>query len=107
MDFVIRGFAALGNEIDDGEAVSAILPHVRKSRATFMGEDRLIARFHADPRVRAFALERLREPSPPLAEMAGVYDTDSGIAPLILQRAAPLPTVFRRYIARRGKPTLR
>ena len=33
--------------------------------------------------------------------MAGVYATDSEIAPLILQRAAPLPTVFRRYIARR------
>ena len=101
-DFVIGGFAALGNEIDEGEAVSAILPHVRKSPATFRGEDRLIARFHADPRVRAFALERLREPSPPLAAMAGVYATDTEIAPLILQRAAPLPTVFRRYIARRA-----
>ena len=68
----------------------------------FTGEDGLIARFHADPRVKAFALERLREPSPPLAEMAGVYATDTEIAPLILQRAAPLPTVFRRYIARRA-----
>ena len=55
-DFVIGGFAALGNEIDDGEAVSAILPHIRKSPATFRGERGLIARFHADPRVRAFAL---------------------------------------------------
>ena len=34
--------------------------------------------------------------------MAGVYATDTEIAPLILQRAAPLPTVFRRYIARRA-----
>ena len=101
-DFVIEGFAALGNEIDDGEAVSAILPHVRKSPARSMGEARLIARFHADPRVRAFALERLREPSSPLVAMAGVYATDNEIAPLILQRAAPLPTVFRRYIARRA-----
>ena len=101
-DFVIRGFAALGNEIDEGKAVSAILPHVRKSTSMFTGEDRLIARFHADPRVKAFALERLRESSPPLAVMAGVYATDPEIAPLILQRAAPLPTVFRRYIARRA-----
>ena len=101
-DFVIGGFAALGNEIDDGAAVSAILPHVRKSRATFLGEDGLIARFHADPRVKAFALERLREPSPPLVAMADVYAGDAEIAPLILQRAAPLPTVFRRYIARRA-----
>ena len=101
-DFVIRGFAALGNEIDEGKAVSAILPHVRKSTSMFTGEDRLIARFHADPRVKAFALERLREPSPPLAEMAGVYAADTEVAPLILQRAAPLPTVFRRYIARRA-----
>ena len=102
IDFVIRGFAALGKGIDDKEAMSAILPHVRKSRAAFRGEDTLIARFHADPRVRAFALERLRKRSPPLAAMAGVYDTDSEVAPLILERAAPLPTVFRRYIARRA-----
>ena len=101
-DFVIRGFAALGNEIDEGEAVSAILPHVRNSPAMYRGEGGLIARFHADPRVRAFALERLREPSPPLVAMAGVYATDTEIAPLILQRSAPLPTVFRRYIARRA-----
>ena len=101
-DFVTRGFAALGNEIDERKAVSAILPHVRKSTSMFTGEDRLIARFHADPRVRAFALERLREPSPPLAVMAAVYATDTEIATLILRRAAPLPTVFRRYIARRA-----
>ena len=101
-DFVIGGFAALENEIDDGEAVSAILPHVRKSPARFGGEGKLIARFHADPRVREFALERLREPWPPLVAMASVYATDTDIAPLILQRAAPLPTVFRRYIARRS-----
>ena len=101
-DFVIRGFAALGNEIDDGAAVSAILPHVRKSRSIFQGEGGLIARFHAEPRVRAFALERLAKPWPPLAAMAGVYAADAEIAPLILQRAAPLPTTFRRYIARRA-----
>ncbi len=101
-DFVIRGFAALGNEIDDWEAVSAILPHVKKSQAIFRGEGGLIARFHADPRVREFALERLREPSPPLDAMARVYDADPEIAPLILQRAAPLPKVLRRYIARRA-----
>ena len=101
-DFVIGGFAALGNAIDDGEAVSAILPHVRKSPATYRGEGGLISRFHADARVKEFALERLREPWPPLAAMAGVYGSDAEIAPLILQRAAPLPTVLRRYIARRA-----
>ena len=101
-DFVIGGFAALGNEIDDGAAVSAILPHVKKSPAMYRGEGGLIARFHSDPRVRAFALERLREPSAPLVAMADVYATDTEIAQLILQRAAPLPTVFRRYIARRA-----
>ena len=101
-DFVIRGVAALGNEIDEWVAVSAILPHVRKPPAMLLGERALIARFHADSRVRAFAMERLREPSPPLAAMAGVYAPDTEIAPLILQRAAPLSTVFRRHIARRA-----
>ena len=101
-DFVIGGFAALGDDIDDAEAVSAILPHVKKVPAVFAGEGGLIARFHADPRVRGFALRRLRERSPPLAPMASVYGSDTEIAPLILRRAAPLPTVFRRYIARRA-----
>ena len=99
-DFVIEGFAAVGNEIHEGETVSAVLPHVRKSPAMFGGG--LIARFHADPRVREFALERLRKSSAPLVAIASVYGSDTEIAPLILQRAAPLPTVFRRYIARRA-----
>ena len=68
----------------------------------FGAEDGLIARFHADPRVREFALERLRKSSAPLVAIASVYGSDTEIAPLILQRAAPVPTVFRRYIARRA-----
>ena len=101
-DFVMQGLAALGGEIDDAAAVSALLPHIRKSAPAFRPDGELIARFHADPRVKAFALERLREPWPPLMAIACVYAADSDIAPLILQRAAPLPTVFRRYIARRA-----
>ena len=101
-DLVIRGFAALGEDIDDAQAVSAILRHVRQRPVMVGGEDALIARFHADPRVRAFALARLQESSPPLAGVASVYGTDMEIARLILQRAAPLPTVLRRYIARRA-----
>ena len=102
MDFVIRGFATLGNEIDEREVVSAIMPHFGNSPVVFRGEGELISRFHADSRVRTYALERLQKPSPPLVEMAGVYDTDTEIAPLILQRVSPLPTVYRRYIARRA-----
>lgn len=102
MDFVIRGFAALGNGIDEERAVSAILPRFGKTAPAFRGEGRLIARFHADPRVRALAMQRLREPLPPLAAMAGVYGSDPEVAPLILQRAAPLQKAFRRYIARRA-----
>lgn len=102
MDFVTRGFSALGNKIDEGEAVSAIMPHVSNPSNMFRGEGDLISRFHADSRVRAFALERLKKPSPPLVKMAGVYAADIEIAPLILQRASPLPTVSRRYIARRA-----
>ena len=101
-DLVIRGFGALGKEIDASVAVSAIMPHVRKAPAVFSGEKTLIARFHTDPRVRALAMERLQGPLAPLATMAGVYAADAEIAPLILQRAAPLSKVFRRYIARRA-----
>ena len=101
-DFVIRGFAALGNVIDEEKAVSSVLPHVRKSPAMFGGERSLIVQFHTDTRVREFALARLLERSPPLAAIASVYSNDREIASLILQRAAPLPTVFRRHIARRA-----
>ena len=102
MDFVIKGVTALGNEIDESVAVSAIMSHVGRSPATFLGAETLIARFHADPQVRVFAMERLRGPSPPLAAMASVYAADTEIAPMILQRAAPLSTGFRRHIARRA-----
>ena len=57
--------------------------------------------------MRAFALGRLQEPSPPLAGVASVYGTDREIARLILQRAAPLPTVLRRLHREEGNPALR
>ena len=101
-DFVIRGFAALGNQLDKGKAVSAVLPHVKKSPSRFLGEEGLIAGFPTDPRVREFALERLQGPTPPLAAIAIAYEDDEEIASLVLQRAAPLPKVFRRYIAKRA-----
>ena len=101
-DFVIRGFCSLPDGIDDAQAVSAVLPHVERQAVPWSGEGALITRFYADPRVREFALKRLREPAPPLAEMASVYSTDPEIAPLILDRAGPLPTVLRRYVARRA-----
>ena len=69
----------------------------------FRGEGALIARFHADPRVRALRDGAIAGAIAPSSEaMAGVYAADTEIAPLILQRAAPLSTVFRRYIARRA-----
>ena len=102
-DFVARGFAELDRIDDENTAVSALLPHVvRIDPIGFQGADTIISRFPTDPRVRAFALERLQKPSPPLAAMAGAYATDREIAPLILRSAAPLPKVFRRYIARRA-----
>ena len=102
VDFVVRGFTTLGNGLNDEEIVSNIIRHITRPPKWFNGEEELFARFYRDPRVRSLALERLREPSPPLTQLAGVYADDSEIAHLILQRAAPLPTSFRRYIARRA-----
>ena len=101
-DFVILGFAALGDEIDAAQAVSAILPHVGSAPAMLGSEDVLIGRFHGDPRVRECALRRLQESSPPLVQMARAYAGDPEIATRILKRAAPLPTAFRRFLARRA-----
>ena len=102
LDFVILGFARLGDEIDAAQAVSAILPHVKRAPAMLGSEDVLIGHFHADARVRECALRRLQEASPPLVQMARAYAGDPEIATLILKRAAPLPTAFRRFLARRA-----
>ena len=102
LDYVIQGFSALGENIDDARAVSAILPHIGKVERVFAGHNVLIGRFHADARVREFALRRVHEPFPPLDQMASVYGNDSEIASLILKRAASLPKVLRQFIARRA-----
>ena len=101
-DFVFKGFAALGNDIDDSKAVSAFLPHIPMRQGIYSHVGPLITRFYADPRVREFVIKRLHERSPPLTQIASVYSGDSEIASLILRRAAPLPTKFRRYIAKRA-----
>ena len=102
LDFVILGFAALGDEIDAREVVSLVLPHVTKAAAVLATDALLIGHFHADQRVRDFALRRLREPSPPLTHIASAYAGDPEIATLVLERAAPLPTRPRRFLARRA-----
>lgn len=102
LDFVILGFAALGDDIDDAQAVSAILPHVSKRTSQITDDGALITRFYADSRIREFALRRMHKPFPPLGEMASVYRDDSEIASLLLNRAAPLPKLFRQFIAKRA-----
>ena len=102
VDFVVRGFTALGDGVNEEEIVSNILRHIKQHRTRFNGEEELFARYFRDPRVRALAIERLEQPSPPLTQLACVYDDDSEIAGLILRRVAPLPTSFRRFIARRA-----
>ena len=102
LDLVILGFVALGDDIDSAQAVSTILPHVSKHTGRITSDGALITRFYADPRIREFALRRMHEPFPPLGEMASVYGDDSEIASLLLKRAAPLPKLFRQFIAKRA-----
>lgn len=104
-DFLITGFSAL-DDVDDAAVVTAVLPHVETPRHFASGQDALIGRFHADPRVRHLAIQTLRAPSPPLPLIAMVYAKDREIASLVLDRAAPLPTVLRRYIAQRASQRL-
>ena len=87
--------------------MSAILPHIRKSRSILLGESQLIARFHADPRVRAFALERLAQPSPPLEAMAGVYSADAEIVPLDTAACGTAADGISPIHCEKGKPTFR
>ena len=105
-DFLIAGFSALDGIVDDADVVTAVLPHVETPRHFASGQDALIGRFHADPRVRNLTIQSLRAPSPPLPLIATVYANDREIASLVLNRAAPLPTVLRRYIAQRASQRL-
>ena len=106
-DFVIKGVAALGNEIDERAAVSAILPHVRKPPAVLLGESALIARFHADSRVKAFAMEQLQEPSPPLVAMAGVYASDQRDRAIDIAACGAVADGVPPIHCEEGEPTLR
>lgn len=101
-DFVIRGFAALGCAPNDAEVVTAVLPHVPARWGIDTGVATLIEYFHGDPRVRAFALERLRRRSPPLEAIAAAYRDDVELRGAVLQLSSPLPTFLRRRIARRA-----
>lgn len=102
VDFVIQGFAQIHDAIEEERTVTAILPHVRDSPSPFGGESGLITKFHSEPRVREYAIQRMRRRSPPLISLAAVYAEDEEISSLILERAAPLPTKLRRYIAKRA-----
>ena len=101
-DFVLQGFRALGDKVEDERVVSSIIRHVRNSRNMFNGEAELFDRYYKDTRVRMYASERLNESSPPIVHLASVYEDDVEIANLILRRAAPLATSFRRHIAKQA-----
>jgi energy-coupling factor transporter ATP-binding protein EcfA2 len=94
-DFIARGLAILGCTSEDTEAIDTLLAAVNRGVPAFDPGQVLIEHFHASHRVKEYALQTLKDRSPPLATLARVYENDPEIRALVLAFASPLPAPLR------------
>jgi hypothetical protein len=94
-DLIAHGFAALGCTAADSEVVDVLLAAVGEHAPAFDPGPPLLEHFSANPRVRQYAVNTLKNRAPPLASVALAYKDDSEIRRLILSFANPLPATLR------------
>lgn len=97
-DMLAVGLAACGCDHADDEAVAAILLRPVRGRRAFDPADTLFRKFGKHPRVRALALERVRQSDGSLSAIAEGYQNDVELEPLLFAAAAPLPVELRTQI---------
>jgi len=97
-DLLAAGLEACGCDAADNEAVAAILAFPEKLRGLFDASYILFRAFGAHAKVRALALERVREADGPLAAIADGYADDPEFAPALFDAAVPLPVDLRTQI---------
>lgn len=98
LDMVIAAFSQL--DVSGHKEVLDILVSkaLREPDDVFSGLGKLVALYPQDIRVKAFALERLKERNPPIAMLATAYSDDSIVQQLIARRVGPLSAVMRLQI---------
>lgn len=97
-DLLAAGLESCGCVAADNEAVAAILDFPELLRGMYDASNPLFHTFGAHARVRALALERLREADGPLSEIAAGYANDLEFAPALFDAATPLPVDLRTQI---------
>lgn len=97
-DLLVVGLEACGCDATDNEAVAAILDFPDQLRGTFDPSYPLFRAFGAHVRVRALALERVREADGPLAAIAAGYADDPEFTPALFDAALPLPVDLRTQV---------
>ncbi|SAL72411.1 NACHT domain protein [Caballeronia udeis] len=94
-DFITRGLAILGCTAKDTEVINTLLAGINRGVPAFDPGQVLIEHFHASPRVREYALQTMKDRSPPIPTLARVYENDQEIRALVLAFARPLPAQLR------------
>lgn len=102
-DFLADGFLALGCDHTDQEVVTTLLTVAENTLPDYDPEDRLIRGFGAHPDVRAFALKRLKGPSPPVVALLQRYGNDPEFRPALLHYFEALPTTLRYVLAQAAR----
>ena len=97
-DLLAAGFEACGCDHRDAAVVALLLETSRRAEGVFDPANILFRSFSGSPGVRALALDRIRRPDPPLADIARGYADDPDLAPVLLAAAVPLPLELRTQI---------
>jgi energy-coupling factor transporter ATP-binding protein EcfA2 len=97
-DLLAIALEACGCDAADTEAVAAILAFPDKLRGRYGASDLLFCAFGAHVKVRALALELVREADGPLAAIAAGYANDPEFATALFDAAVPLPVDLRTQV---------
>jgi hypothetical protein len=98
-DLIATAFRKLGIDGSDEEVVDVLLPHVSCPSRSFWKADVIFALFGESPRLRQSALLRLREPEPPIAEIARGMVDDPKVRAYVFDVVHAAPAGARSVIA--------
>lgn len=102
-DFLVQGFAKLGIDHKDQEAVDLVFPYLEGDPPRFSVAGAIINHFGLDTRIKNSARKMLCNLDAPLAEIAWAYRDDPEMRVLILKHATPLPSGLRQVIVNQAK----
>lgn len=101
IDFIMQGFARLGNTVRDSEIVDTAL-EVISTRSDVRYADivpSLIVNYPSDPRLKNLAIEELNKRDGSYAAVAWSFGDDVKIRSRLIDIACPIPNPLRKVIA--------